>query len=448
MSKPSPSWRRRAGVAVTALVTALTTAAAGVLVAAPAQAANKVTPGNLTGYGFDQCTAPSSAAMDAWMDHSPFLAAAIYISGDSRGCLSQPNLTPTWVSHQLRRGWRLLPITLGPQAWCTTRERYRRQERINPDPDSGYAKARAQGRREANETVAVAQRLGIVAGSTLWYDIEAFDTRPTHCRESALSFLSAWTNKLHRLGYVSGVYSSAASGIRMLDDVRVNRPNRYALPDRIWIADWNGKADLHSTYVRRDGWMPHARVHQYRGPHHETHGGVRIDIDSNYLSLGNGSQPLRHRPHCGDVDFDLRNYRSVRQGTSRTAETRALQCRLREKKLYGGAVDGVFDAELKTAVKAWEASRDLLQNGIMSRSNWMRLLTDGRRPVVKIGSANTPTLRLQRTLNAASPVRLAPDGLYDDATVAAVRAYQDRVGLPVTGVVSPQTWAKLRAGVR
>src|SRR3954468_2833046 len=89
--------------------------AAGVTAGLPAgtaQAANVVTPGDFRGYGFDQCLAPSQRAMNAWLDHSPFLAAGIYISGASRACRDQPNLTPTWVTTQLRNGWRLLPITL------------------------------------------------------------------------------------------------------------------------------------------------------------------------------------------------------------------------------------------------------------------------------------------------------------------------------------------------
>ena len=79
---------------------------------------NPVTPGNYTGLGFDQCQAPEQWKMDAWLQSSPFRAVGIYISGASRGCRDQPNLTPTWISTQLTKGWRLLPITLGPQANC------------------------------------------------------------------------------------------------------------------------------------------------------------------------------------------------------------------------------------------------------------------------------------------------------------------------------------------
>src|SRR5262245_52981177 len=153
----------------------------GVTTAVPAGSAataNVVTPGNLRGYGFDQCLAPTQRSMNRWLNHSPFLAAGIYISGASRACRYQPNLTPTWVSTQLRKGWRLLPITLGPQAPCNPRfPRYGGDHRINSDPGSGgkFGKAHAQGVTEAGRAVSAAQELGISAGSTLWYDLEAFD---------------------------------------------------------------------------------------------------------------------------------------------------------------------------------------------------------------------------------------------------------------------------------
>ena len=39
-------------------------------------------------------------------------------------------------------------------------------------------------------------------------------------------------------------------------------------------------------------------------------------------------------------------------------------------------------------------------------------------------------------------------GVYDLATDAALRAWQERVGLPVTGVMAPNAWRKLWKGVR
>src|SRR3954454_21640212 len=157
MSVPAP-FRRLAGVAVSVLAVL----AATVGLAMPARAGNVVTPGNFTGFGFDQCLAPNQAAMDAWLTGSPYWAVGIYISGASRGCRDQPNLTPTWISTQLANGWRLLPITLGPQAACNPSfPRYGDDPVINTKPNSSgaYAKAFRQGTAEASTAVAAAQAL-------------------------------------------------------------------------------------------------------------------------------------------------------------------------------------------------------------------------------------------------------------------------------------------------
>src|SRR4051794_14797030 len=159
-------------VATTLALAAGVTAAVPAGTAATAATANVVTPGSFRGYGFDQCLAPSQQAMDAWLDHSPFLAVGIYVSGASRACRNQPNLTPTWVTTQLRKGWRLLPITLGPQAPCNPRfPRYKGDRVIDnhPGPKGRFGKARKQGVAEARRAVTAAQKLGISAGSTLWY---------------------------------------------------------------------------------------------------------------------------------------------------------------------------------------------------------------------------------------------------------------------------------------
>ncbi|QNN54180.1 glycoside hydrolase domain-containing protein [Nocardioides mesophilus] len=438
----APRLRRRLATAVTAAVVA--TLGAGL--AAPAQADNVATPGNFTGYAFDQCVAPSQAAMDAWLRSSPFWAVGIYISGDSRGCPNQPNLTPTWVSTQLASGWRLLAITLGPQASCTTRERYLQQVRISPDPTRRYAKARRQGRDEADKTVARAAQLGLSEGSTLWYDLEAFDTSGTSCRESALSFLHAWTNRLHGAGFVSGVYSSAASGIKMLDDVRTTRPGAYVMPDQIWIADWNGRADVSSSYISSTGWMPHARVHQYRGGHNETYGGVTINIDSNFVDLGAGSTAPRARAQCGGVNVDFAAYAKVRTGASGPLVT-AGQCLLSSGGWYTGELSGVFDATLRSAVRAYRASAGLPAGGAINARTWTALLVRGSGdPLMKYGAASRPVRRLQRGLNAADAAGLSVTGVFEGSTTAAVRRYQADHGLPVTGVVDTRLWKLLRSG--
>jgi hypothetical protein len=417
---------------------------------------NPVTPGHFKGYGFDQCVAPGSRAMKRWMYHSPFLAVGIYISGESRGCRDQPHLTPKWVRQQLRRGWELLPITLGPQAFCHPGfPRYGDDETIKrrPGSDNRYGKARRQGRREAIKSVRAAKALGIRTRSTLWYDLEGFDITRRHCRESALAFLSGWSYKIRKLGYVSGVYSSAGSGIKALDDARVHRPGRFTLPQRIWIARWDGKANTSTSYIRSDGWRPGGRMKQYRGGHRETHGGVTINIDSNFAKLGKGMHAPREN-HCGGVRVNFWRYKTLRPPTANSRppgqQVKALKCLLREKGYFPkGSMNRFYGSNARAAAASWKRDHGFSSNPTWWPGNWMSLLAAGKKRAQKWGSAGGYTRRVQRALNAADPQQLGrTHGRFDQKTRRSVMAYQRRVGLRPTGIVTKRTWHKLQSGVR
>ncbi len=449
---------------VATLAASLALTLSGTLLSTSAYAANPVTPGNFRGLGFDQCEAPSQRAMSAWIRRSPYRAAGIYISGDSRGCQRQSNLTPTWVRNQLAAGWHLMPITLGPQAWCTTRERYLHQVRISPSTTNGYSEARAQGRAEAAKAVRVARRLGIVAGSTLFYDLEAFDTRRSaSCTGSAKWFVSSWTRKLHTLGYASGFYSSAASGIRMLDDARVRPGNRLALPDQIWIADWNGRANTSSTYIRSDGWQPNKRAHQYQGGHNETWGGVTINIDRNYVDFRTPRLPGQATPapaapkYTGTSTRDARCTRSsisrrIYRGMSahvRKSLTVPLQCLLKQRHLYKYAVTGRWNPQTRVALRAFQRRVGQPVHSYVTRSNWVTLLAAGNaKTVLRAGVRGPDVIRVQRAMNAVGGPHVLVTGVYGARTQRAVGAYQLRVGMASTRVVGSPTWRSLRAGRR
>jgi peptidoglycan hydrolase-like protein with peptidoglycan-binding domain len=467
-SQPSTSTRLTGGVVAAAVLVLLAgllgtvpaTAAPGapapagaaVKAAKAARTGNPATPGSFTGYGFDQCVAPTQSAMDAWLTSSPFWAVGIYISGDSRACRDQPNLTPTWVSTQLANGWRLLPITLGPQASCTTRDRYQKQVRIDPKPAGGYAAALAQGRAEADKAVATATALGIVPGSTLFYDLEGdFSTSNTDCRESALTFVSGWVTRLHELGYLAGYYSSAGTGIKMLDDAAVLRPGTFAMPDHLWVARWSGTPnrinESRTTYLRDTSWSNHQRVHQYRGGHNETHGGVTINIDSNWVDLGTGSVARTAKTFCGGVPVDYPVYSALRVGATGD-QVRAAQCLLRQKKKYAGEITGTYDAATAAATSAYRTKIGLPARGSMSKAVWTSILARGSHPLMKYGATGHAVRRLQRALNAADRAGLAVSGVYEATTTAAVRRYQADNRLPNTGVVTDAMWAELRKGNR
>ena len=469
----SPRTRTRSWLAAS-LTAALVATLATILPSTPAYAANPVTPGNFRGLGFDQCEAPSQSAMSTWIKKSPFRAAGIYISGNSRACRRQSNLSATWVRNQLAAGWHLMPITLGPQATCSTRyPRYGKNidPMISPSTATTYYAARAQGRLEAGRAVAAARNLGIVRGSTLFYDLEAFNTRhSTACTCSALWFLHMWTTTLHSYGYASGYYSSAASGIRMLDDARVRTGNRIAMPDQVWIADWNGKANTCSSHIRSDGWQPYGRVKQYRGGHTETWGGVRINIDRNYLNLRTPRLPGSSAPtpaptppttstgprytgssladaRCTPASINRTAYRPT--SAARGSFVIPLQCLLKQQRLYRYEVTGKWNTQTTAALHAFQARVGHPRRDIVTLNDWVSLVVAGNGgTVLRPGSKGADVTRVQRALNAAGSPYLTVTGTYDTATANAIGAYQRKLGISATKVVATQTWAALRAGRR
>lgn len=430
---------RRTAVTTTvvAIAVAASLALTGSTVRLAATTANPVTPGSVSGYGFDQCQAPSQAAMTAWHKYSPFRAAGIYLSGSLRYCHDQPNLTPTWVHTQLAAGWRLLPIHLGRQASCTTVARYQ-TKKINANPADSYAEARAQGVAEAKVAVAAARNVGIPRRSTLFYDLESFDINKSGCRYSALWFLGAWTNQLKASGYASGVYSSAATGIKMLDDARVAPKNPVPLPDFIWIADWNDKRDTASTYIRSDGW-PGRRIHQYRGGHDETYGGVTINIDSSVLDL-------HGFPSCSQANTDRSTYRYTTPDIRRDLVT-PLQCQLKKNGYYPHTVTGAWNSATSTAVIAFQNHVSHPTATHFSRADWVALLSAGSsRTTLQRGSKGLDVVRAQRALNAATSKSLTITGVFDDRTYWATISYQTATGIQTTGRIGPTTWRFLTAG--
>ena len=405
------------------------------------------TPGDFTGYGFDQCLAPTQSAMDRWWAKSPFSAVGIYISGDSRACRTQTNLSPTWVAAQVARGWRLLPIALGPQASCQPRfPRYKDDFKISNQPTGGYATAAAQGAAEADKNAADATAYGIGPGSTIWYDLEGFDLTNTGCRESALVFVSSWVSRIKAHGYVAGFYSSASSGIKMLDDARVQRPGQFALPDRIWIARWDGAANTSTTYIPEDGWRPGGRMKQYRGGHDESWGGVTINIDSNFIDLGAGSQPVAEG-RCPGTRLGYWKYPTLSPASAQATRVKVLQCLLTEQGTYAGPINGSYDAATIAAARAWQAARRFTPSDTFEKRHWIALLSAGARTTIKRGSSDESVHRLQRALNAAGAGRFRATGVFDAKTETALRTYQSRLRIAVSGVATTQTWNKLQRGL-
>lgn len=435
----TPVRARLAGLATAAL--------AAVLVVLGVPAAQAAPSGGWTGYAFDARCAPTQAQMDAWLTGSPFWGAGIYIGGSTMSCdpAEQAHLDRTWVQRQRSKGWRLLPIWVGPQASCTAY-----LDRIDADPapvgGTAYGAAEAQGREQAAAAVARAQALGLPAGSTLWYDLEDFDVQDTDCRRSALRFLSGWTLALHEAGFRSGVYSNIAAGIHALDNADNLSPGSYAMPDQVWFAWYNNRADVVvNDKVRSTSWL-RQRVHQYAQNQAMTFAGVTLTVDPNYVQLDGGSVAPAAPRACGGVRLDLADYPNLARGKTGVA-VKALQCLLKQRGKYRPAVDGRYDADVATAVRVYQRSRSLPVTGRMTPRSWVSLLSHGAgNALLKEGSTGDAVRRLQRALNVAPAADLRVTGVLDRATSTWLRRYQVAVGLPNTGVVAGPTWEALRRG--
>jgi hypothetical protein len=240
-----------------------------------------------TGLGFDACTAPSRRYMTAW-ESSPYRAIGVYIGGANRGC-SQPNLTAGWVGEQTAAGWNLIPTYVGLQAPTSS---------CSSCAKLSSAGAATQGTEAATDAVNQAQLVGIGEGSPIYFDMESY-TPTSSATNATLTFLAAWTTRLHALGYQSGVYSSSASGINDLAD-RIGIA--YQQPDDLWIANWNGRQDTSDPYVPASAWSEHQRIHQYRGGHDETWGGVTINVDNNYVEGATAGPGITGEDPRGDFE--------------------------------------------------------------------------------------------------------------------------------------------------
>lgn len=273
--------------------------------AAPtAAAAASPQPGTYTGKGFDTCTAPTQSTMNTWRNNSPYRAVGIYISGASRSC-TQANLTSTWVTNQINNGWHLIPIEFDNQAPCGTRT-----PKMSYDP----ATARSQGATRATAAVNSAKALGIVAGSAIYNDIEHYPSTES-CRAAVLSYLSGWTDRLHALGYLSGMYSSGSSGVQ--DLCNAYNDTRYTRVDHLFFGWWNGVADTNAgSYCPSEYYANRQRIHQYTGDSYETWGGVRIYIDRDYLDVSTTTTPPQDFTVTVDNTTSGRFTASANWGTS------------------------------------------------------------------------------------------------------------------------------------
>ena len=232
--------------------------------------------------GFDTCTAPSVKAMKAWK--AKYSAIGIYIGGQNMAC-DYGNLSASWVKSVHAQGWSLLPLYVGLQAPCNS----------FPAPIN-EANAAAQGRAAANTAVADAVNFGLGKGTPIYFDMESYNNSEANCRNAVLTFLDTWTRELHDRGYVSGVYSSASSGVTDLVTNTVIGGHPLAEPDALWFALWDNENNLTGTpYLPATRWASD-RVKQYTGNKTQKVGDYTFNIDVDRVG---GAVSGPNRPAAG-----------------------------------------------------------------------------------------------------------------------------------------------------
>lgn len=260
--------------------------------------------------GFDLCQAPAdSPQMSTWWTSSPYFDIGIYVGGSTRTC-SQPNLISRWVTNVIGQGWGLIPLWPGPQVPCTC---VPVQNGNNTWPNctkfwgayiSTSGGAYAQGQTEADAATkgskSAMQKLGLGAGSVIYYDIENYTPSATWMGNAAgsyvNSFLSGWVNELHSNGYIAGVYGNGAPASTWFaggTGYSAVSPS----PDDVFIANYNN-ANYNLTIwglgFTDSAWTQDQRMHQFAAGQNQTWGGQQLNIDNDIedadVTGGNGTK--------------------------------------------------------------------------------------------------------------------------------------------------------------
>ena len=248
--------------------------------------------------GFDKCQASTPQNMQIWWDQSFHFDSNIYMSGRNRACPSQPfTNNPAWIDAVTNQGWGLIPTVVGYQSPCTASAT---TTKLSYDP----AVAETQGRGEADIAAADGAAIGITSGSVIYYDMERYDeTAATPgCRTATVAFLKGWTQRMHELGYISGVYGSPKNALE--DWQQMPAGSRM---DAVWMARWDNIPNVWryaSFALPLDVWDNHQRIKQWQAPHNETWGGVTFNIDGNIADGPVAGFPFA-RNKTADFDGDL-----------------------------------------------------------------------------------------------------------------------------------------------
>ncbi|MDX2731761.1 MULTISPECIES: peptidoglycan-binding protein [Streptomyces] len=170
-----------------------------------------------------------------------------------------------------------------------------------------------------------------------------------------------------------------------------------------------------------------------------------VEGDSSNGSGSNGSTSGSAGDGSSGDGLGFDSYPLLQSGAS-GAHVTAVQQLLNTQGFAAGTVDGSFGAATLSAVKAYQTRHGLPAGGNVGPKTWTALLSAGSTPTLRQGDSGADVKRLQRSLTAALGTTVDAVGTFGPVTATAVRTYQTRQGLAVTGIVSSNTWAALHAG--
>ncbi len=110
-------------------------------------------------------------------------------------------------------------------------------------------------------------------------------------------------------------------------------------------------------------------------------------------------------------------------------------------------VDGIFGPKTEAAVKALQTADQITVDGIVGPQTWGALII-----TVASGSTGDAVRGVQeefqfRNLSGDPSQGLVVDGVFGPKTRAAVRGFQQALGITVDSIVGPVTWRALVSGM-
>ncbi len=143
----------------------------------------------------------------------------------------------------------------------------------------------------------------------------------------------------------------------------------------------------------------------------------------------------------------------------RGRQVRELQSRLYQLAWFPELTTGSYDAATRGAVRGFQAKRGFEETGRVDPRTWRRLRTMTQDPtrdqlfnilhpgpaLLAAGERGEPVRDLQARLVATQWLSGDVSGRYDATTVAAVRGFQAKRAIPVTGDVDERTLERLHA---